>query len=261
MTEMQPTEMVKDHATDGPERLDRHLVAIGAFPTRSRAADAIARGTVFINGRKALKAGEMVAKGASVTIEDPARDYVSRAALKLVAGLDLAGIDPKGRQAIDLGSSTGGFSEVLLRRGAARVIGVEVGHGQLAEPLKGNTRLTNLEGLNARDLALHHLDGAVITLVVSDVSFISLKLAAPPALALAEPGAECLLLVKPQFEAGRAHVGKGGLVDPAIAETTAQALRDWLDTEPGWRATGLWPSPIAGGDGNTEYLLAGRKDR
>ncbi|CUW44008.1 hemolysin A [Brucella vulpis] len=150
----------------------------------------------------------------------------------------------------------------MLERSAHHVIAIDVGHDQLHESLRHDPRVTSKEGVNARALEFAHLDTRAVDCVVSDVSFISLRLALPPALALAEKGAICALLVKPQFEAGREAIGKGGILrDPAYGERMAQELKSWLETQPGWRAIGLCPSPIEGGDGNREYLLAGKKDR
>ena len=248
-------------ATSARQRLDALLVARGLFASRSRAADAVRRGTVSIDGAAVSKPGQSVAAGVAVVVADPARGYVSRAALKLTAGLDRFGFDVRGRQALDVGASTGGFTQVLLERGAAHVTALDVGHGQLHASLAADPRVTSIEGLNARDLTAADLGGRLPDLVVCDVSFISLKLALPPALALAAPGAAAVLLVKPQFEAGRQAIGKGGLLrDPAEAERVAEDLRCWLDGLPGWRALGLWPSPIEGGDGNREFLLGGVKD-
>jgi 23S rRNA (cytidine1920-2'-O)/16S rRNA (cytidine1409-2'-O)-methyltransferase len=241
-------------------RLDDLLVRRGDFATRSRARDAILRGAVRIDGRAAAKPGQSVAEDAAILVADPARGYVSRAALKLVAALDRFGFDPAGCQALDIGASTGGFTQVLLERGAGHVTAVDVGHGQLDATLAADPRVTLIEGLNARDLEPAHLP-APPDFLVADVSFISLKLALPRPLALATAGARGVFLVKPQFEVGRDAIGKGGLLrDPADAERVAEALRDWLDTVPGWRALGLCPSPIEGGDGNREFLLAGVKD-
>jgi len=165
--------------------------------------------------------------------------------------------------AADIGASTGGFTQVLLERGAKQVVAVDVGHGQMAASLRADSRVRLFEGLNARALsAAQFTEGGVFTppdLIVSDVSFISLKLALPPVLALAAQGAQAALLVKPQFEAGREHIGKGGLVAPDVAQAAAQDLYDWLNAQPGWRARGLLPSPIKGGDGNQEFLLGGDK--
>ncbi len=244
------------------QRLDEALVAQGHYVTRSRARDAILRGTVSIDGITAEKPGQSVFEHSVIRIADPAQSYVSRAALKLVAGLDHFGFSPDGRTAIDIGASTGGFVEILLQRGAYRVFGIDVGHDQLHPKLLADPRVTNLEGLNARELDPAHLEGSAIECVTSDVSFISLKLAVPPALELAALNAWCLLLVKPQFEAGRDAIGKGGVLrDRALGLTIAEDLRLWLDNFPHWRAIGLCNSPIDGADGNQEFLLAGVKDR
>ncbi|MET1414109.1 TlyA family RNA methyltransferase [Roseibium sp. HPY-6] len=241
------------------KRLDQHLVDSGHFASRARARDAILRGTVRLDGALCRKPAQKVLGDASVEVDDPASKYVSRAALKLVEGLDRFGVDPKGRICLDVGASTGGFTQVLLERNAAKVHAIDVGHDQLREELRDHLRVVAQDGLNARDLKSRHLDGDSPDLIVSDVSFISLKLALPPALDLAAPGAECVLLVKPQFEAGREKVGKGGLVDPVTAEETANDLQTWLSTYPDWMAGDLVPSPVKGGDGNAEWLLYGRK--
>ncbi|UWL60159.1 TlyA family RNA methyltransferase [Brucella pseudintermedia] len=249
-------------AGDKNLRLDQLLVELELFATRSRARDAIQRGTVKVDGKPVTKPGQTVPRAAKISVDDPASAYVSRAALKLIAALDHFDLDVKGRTALDIGASTGGFTQVLLERGAAHVLAIDVGHDQLHETLRADPRVTNKEGLNARALELSHLDGREIDCVVSDVSFISLKLALPPALAFAQKGAICALLVKPQFEAGREAIGKGGILrDPKDGERIAEELRSWLETQAGWRALGLCPSPIEGGDGNREYLLAGKKDR
>ena len=243
-------------------RLDELLVRRGHFSTRSRARDAIARGAVTLDGRKAAKPGQPTRADAEIAVDDPAQRYVSRAALKLLAGLDAFGFGPQGALALDLGASTGGFTQVLLERGAAHVVALDVGHGQLDAALAADPRVTMLEKLNARDLTLAHLGGRRPQFLVCDVSFISLKLALPPALDLAAPGARCVLLVKPQFEAGRDAIGKGGLLrDPAEGQRIAADLAAWLAERPGWRALGTVPSPIEGGDGNREFLLGGIKDR
>jgi 23S rRNA (cytidine1920-2'-O)/16S rRNA (cytidine1409-2'-O)-methyltransferase len=242
-------------------RLDDLLVRRGFFDSRSRARDAILRGTVTVDGTRADKPGRAVADGASIAVADPSRRYVSRAALKLVHGLDHFGLDPAGRLALDVGASTGGFTQVLLERGVRQVIAVDVGHGQMRPELAADPRVTNIEGLNARDMALDDLGGEAPGIVVSDVSFISLRLALPPALAFAAKDAFGIFLVKPQFEAGREQVGKGGIVDPALGGEIADEMAAWLGEQPGWRVLGVTASPIEGGDGNREFLLGGVKDR
>lgn len=243
-----------------PQRLDQLLVALDLFASRSRARDAIQRGTVKVDGKVVTKPSLVFAATHQFTIDDPAQDYVSRAALKLVAGLDHFGLSPEGCDCLDVGASTGGFTEVLLKRGAAHVVSVDVGHGQFHPRLAADPRVTNIEGLNARYMEAEDIDDRPIDFVVSDVSFISLKLALVPALELAEPGAHCLLLVKPQFEAGREAISKAGLLkEPETAPLVAAELERWLTEDMGWTSLGLIPSPISGGDGNEEFLLAGVK--
>ncbi|NTF86316.1 TlyA family RNA methyltransferase [Agrobacterium rhizogenes] len=242
-----------------PQRLDQLLVALSLFASRSRARDAIQRGTVTVGGTVVTKPGSLFTEDVEIAINDPAQDYVSRAALKLVAALDHFELDPKGQHCLDVGASTGGFTEVLLLRGAEHVTAIDVGHGQMHPRISADPRVTSMEGLNARNLTAEDI-GKPFTFLVSDVSFISLKLAVAPALELAEPGSSAALLVKPQFEAGRDAVGKAGLLkDPSSAPDVAAELERWLVEDMGWRSLGLIPSPIAGGDGNNEFLLAGIK--
>ena len=242
-----------------PQRLDQLLVTLSLFASRSRARDAIQRGTVTVDGKVVTKPGALFSGNAQIAIDDPAQDYVSRAALKLVAALDHFGFDPAAEHCLDVGASTGGFTEVLLQRGAAHITAIDVGHGQMHPRIAADPRVTNIEGLNARNLTAADV-GAPITFIVSDVSFISLKLALAPALALAEPGARAILLVKPQFEAGRDAIAKSGLLkDPDSAPSVAHELERWLSEDMGWQSHGIIPSPIAGGDGNQEFLLAGTK--
>lgn len=243
------------------KRLDILLVEKNFFTTRSRARDAIMRQTVKVNGEIVCKAGQTFFENAEIIVCDPAQHYVSRAALKLITALDAFPIVTDKVTAIDVGASTGGFTQVLLERGAAHVIAVDVGHHQFDKRLLGNCAITLLEGLNVRDFQQEHLGGREIDLIVSDVSFISLKLALPRVLSLAKKGTQAVLLVKPQFEVGRKHLGKGGILDPSRAKETAEELFVWLNTQTGWCAKDLLPSPITGGDGNVEYLLFGEKQQ
>ena len=241
-------------------RLDQLLLNAGLVASRSRARDPITRGTERDNCRVVTKPSSSFPLSAVIEIDDPAQAYVSRAALKLKAALEAFGLDPAGLDCLDIGASTGGFTEILLERGASHVVAVDVGHDQLHPRLEADDRVTSHEGLNARVLDADHLDDRAIGAVVSDVSFISLKLALPPALTLAEPGAFCVLLVKPQFEAGREAISKAGLLkDPDSAPAVAAELERWLVEDMGWQSLGLISSPITGGDGNVEYLLGGRK--
>lgn len=239
-------------------RLDEVLVRRGLAPSRARARDAILRGRVSVDGRPAAKPGSAVPDDAAIDVDDPALEWVSRAALKLVSGLDTFAFDVAGKTCLDIGASTGGFTQVLLARGAARIHAIDVGHGQLAPEVAEDPRVVSHEGVNARALTAADIADP-IAVVVCDVSFISLRLALPPALALAEPGAMLVALVKPQFEVGREALGKGGIVrDPAEGERVAHAIADWLAAQ-GWTVLGRIASPIAGGDGNREFLLGARK--
>jgi 23S rRNA (cytidine1920-2'-O)/16S rRNA (cytidine1409-2'-O)-methyltransferase len=247
--------------TAAKRRLDEELVERGLFPSRARARDAILRGTIRLNDALSTKPSQRVAETDAITVSDAGTAYVSRAALKLVAGLHAYEFDVAGKIALDIGASTGGFTQVLLERGAAKVHAIDVGHGQLNPLLAGDPRVASSEGLNARQLTIDHLGGERPQVVVCDASFISLKLVLPPALDLAAPGAVGVFLIKPQFEAGRDAVGKNGVLkNPHHAWTVALQLFDWLNTQPGWRALEIIASPITGGDGNQEYLLGGVKD-
>ena len=242
-------------------RLDEELVARGLVATRSRARDLILRGLVTADGRVVGKPGQRVADDATLSLAGGAGDYVSRGAEKLIAALEAFGLGSTGKVCLDVGASTGGFTEVLLRRGAWKVYAVDVGHGQLHPRLSQDARCISLEGLDARAL-----DRTVISepleAIVSDVSFISLTLALPAALKLAAPGAWLAALIKPQFEAGRDAVGKGGIVrDAAKREAAVDRVRSWLAGQPGWRVLSVVPSPIEGGSGNIEYLIGAVHER
>lgn len=241
------------------QRLDLALVERGLAPTRARARDAVARGTVTVDGRVETRPAASVAADMVIALDDPAARWVSRAALKLVGALDGFALSPEGCRCLDVGASTGGFTQVLLDRGAAHVTAIDVGHGQLAELVAADPRVRSIEGLNARDLGPEHLDAAP-DFVVADVSFISLTLALPPALRLAAPGATGVFLVKPQFEVGRDGLGKGGIVrDETAALAAVDRIADLLVAE-GWRVVGRAEAAIAGGDGNREHVLAAVKD-
>jgi 23S rRNA (cytidine1920-2'-O)/16S rRNA (cytidine1409-2'-O)-methyltransferase len=239
-------------------RLDRILVERGLAVTRSRAADLIRLGAVSVEGRPALKPGALIEPGARLMVEAQASPFVSRGGLKLAAALDAFGLDPKGRVALDIGASTGGFTEALLERGAKRVFAVDVGRDQLHDKLREDRRVVVLEGTDARALDAAVIDGPVGA-IVADVSFISLTKALPEALKLAAPGAWLVALVKPQFEVGRDAVGKGGIVRDAQARARAVAeVRAFIDATPGWNVFAEMPSPIPGGSGNEEVLIGAR---
>ncbi len=234
-------------------RLDLEIEARGLLPSRARARDAILRGTVRVNGEPAAKPNKQVGPSDSIELDDPAARYVSRAALKLIAGLNAGNIDPAGRVCLDLGASTGGFTQVLLERGAARVYAVDVGHDQLHPSLAADPRVVSLEGVNGRDLTRDLIPGPV-DLIVSDVSFVSVLKVIDPALGLAAPGAEAVILFKPQFEVGREHVGRGGIVSDDAAGLAALDRLLAHFAARGWQHRLSLPSPIAGGDGNRETV-------
>jgi 23S rRNA (cytidine1920-2'-O)/16S rRNA (cytidine1409-2'-O)-methyltransferase len=239
-------------------RLDLLLVDRGLYATRARARDAIRRGTVWVDGRIAEKPGTLVASGAAIAVDDPAQGFVSRGALKIAHALDHFGLSPEGADCLDIGASTGGFTEVLLRRGARSVTAIDVGHGQFAAVLAENPRVTALSGINARDLTADHL-AIPPDFIVADVSFISLRLVLPPALELAQPRCTLVVLVKPQFELSPAALSRGGIVrDPAAQQEAVAAVRAVIETH-GFAVIGVVESPISGGDGNREFLLAGSR--
>jgi 23S rRNA (cytidine1920-2'-O)/16S rRNA (cytidine1409-2'-O)-methyltransferase len=240
------------------QRLDELLVQRGLYTSRSRARDAIARGTVNVDGVVAAKPAQNTGLDAQIEILDEARAYVSRSALKLKSGITFFNISVKGLNCLDIGASTGGFTQVLLEQGAAHVTAIDVGHGQFDQSLQANPKITSIEGLNARDLTAAHLKHK-LDLIVCDVSFISLKLALPAALALADSGTRLLALIKPQFEAGREAVGRGGIVsDPQEHERVCKEISEFLTAE-NWEVLGLTPSSMEGGDGNKEFLIAAVK--
>ncbi|MEM6534721.1 MAG: TlyA family RNA methyltransferase [Pseudomonadota bacterium] len=247
--------------SDRGDRADKVLVALGHFDSRASAQAAIAAGGVSVNGRVLRKASETIAAGAHIVAE-PAHPWVSRGGVKLAHALDLFKVDPVGRDCLDIGASTGGFSEVLLARGAAHVVAVDVGHGQISAKLAGEKRLISLEGRDARTLTQADLPTPP-QLVVCDASFISLQKLLGVPLSLAADGAALITLFKPQFEVGKAYVGKGGIVrDEQAAKHAEDRFCDWL-TDQGWAVHQRADSPIRGGDGNAERLIwaIGKNDR
>jgi 23S rRNA (cytidine1920-2'-O)/16S rRNA (cytidine1409-2'-O)-methyltransferase len=239
-------------------RADVFLVENGFARSRSEAQDAIRSGLVRADGVVIAKSSQTMPSGAVIEYEKP-HPFVSRGGIKLAAALDHFGLSLAGRVCLDLGASTGGFTEVLLQRGAARVYAVDVGHGQMDAELARDPRIVIRDGVNVRDLGREDFPDQ-ITAVTADLSFISLKLALPPALSLASWGTWAVLLVKPQFEVGRGAVGKGGIVrDQAAREAALAGIADFVAAQAGWHVQGHIESPIAGGDGNLEYLLAAVK--
>ena len=242
--------------SDEFDRADRVLVNKGIFDSRSSAQAAIAAGKVKVAGRGIKKPSEKIALDARIEAE-PEHPWVSRAGLKLAHALEVFEVDPSGLHCLDIGASTGGFTEVLLAHGAAQVVSVDVGRDQFHTRLRGHPQIRLLEATDARDLTAEQL-GAPPQLLVCDASFISLhKLLSVP-LALSAPQAQMIALFKPQFEVGREHVGKGGIVQNHQASSQAEArFITWLE-EQDWRVHARADSPIKGGDGNAERLIYAR---
>jgi 23S rRNA (cytidine1920-2'-O)/16S rRNA (cytidine1409-2'-O)-methyltransferase len=234
-------------------RIDQLLVARGLFDTRSRARAAIEAGRVKADGRVVAKPSEQIAEEAEIEAE-PAHRWVGRGALKLDHALTLWPVAVEGRVVLDVGASTGGFTEVCLDRGAAKVFAVDVGFGQMHDRVAADPRVVNLERTDARDLTRDLIPEAP-SLIVCDASFISLSKVLPAALDLAAPGADLVTLVKPQFEADGPGAGKKGVVkDPAAHAAAVERVRNWLEAL-GWAVQTTTESPITGGDGNVEFLL------
>jgi 23S rRNA (cytidine1920-2'-O)/16S rRNA (cytidine1409-2'-O)-methyltransferase len=240
-------------------RADQLLVSRGLAVSRTRAQALIMAGAVFSGEKKLAKAGDMLADDAPLEVRGKDHPWVSRGGIKLDHGLTHFGFDVTGAVALDVGSSTGGFTDVLLSRGAAKVYAVDVGTNQLAWKLRQDPRVVVHEQTNARGL-----DGSIIPepidIVVCDASFISLTKVLEAPLKLAKRSAKLVALIKPQFEAGRDEVGKGGVVrDPGIHERVCTRARAWVQSQ-GWTILGVTPSPITGPEGNVEFLLGARKD-
>lgn len=254
---------MSEKQTGNRDRLDRVMVLRGLVATRSRAQDLIRRGLVAVQGT--VETGPARAVGPEDTVALVAGDaragQVSRGSEKLTAALEAFGFDVAGRVALDIGASTGGFTQVLLGRNAAKVYAIDVGHAQLHPSLAGDPRVISREDCDARSLTAADVPEPV-TMIVVDVSFISLTKVLPAVLALAAPDAWLIALVKPQFEVGRAHVGKGGIVRDAEARQAAVArIEAFLTSQAGWHVSGTIQSPITGGSGNVEYLIgAVRRD-
>jgi 23S rRNA (cytidine1920-2'-O)/16S rRNA (cytidine1409-2'-O)-methyltransferase len=240
-------------------RADQLLVARGLAESRTRAQALILAGNVFAGDRRVNKAGDLLAGDVELTVKGRDHPWVSRGGIKLDHGLTHFGIDVAGAIALDVGSSTGGFSDVLLSRGAARVYAVDVGTNQLAWKLRSDPRVSVHEQTNARDLTKDIIAGP-IDMVVCDASFISLAKVLDAAVDLAETGARLVALVKPQFEAGREEVGKGGVVrDAAVHQRVCDDASAWVQSK-GWRVLGVETSPITGPEGNVEFLLGAVKE-
>ena len=240
----------------GKMRLDAVLLERGLAESRARASALVLAGKVFSRERRLDKPGHLVSPDIPLEVRGEPHPWVSRGGLKLAHGLDYFGLDVEGRTALDVGASAGGFTDVLLARGAKRVYAVDVGRGQLAWKLRNDARVVVLEGVNARYLSREQVPEA-IDLIVCDASFIGLATVLPAPLALAAPGAHLLALIKPQFEVGKGRVGKGGIVrDPKLHAEVRARIHDWLAARPGWEVLGICESPISGQDGNKEFLIA-----
>ncbi len=236
-------------------RIDQLLVARGLVESRAKAQALIMAGLVFVGERKVAKAGEAVAEDAALDVRGKDHPWVSRGGLKLEKGLDHFEVDPAGLVAMDVGSSTGGFTDVLLTRGAAKVYAVDVGTNQLAWKLRQDPRVVVLEKTNARHLTAEQVPENV-DIIVCDASFIGLAKVLETPLKFAAPGARLVALIKPQFEAGPAEVGKGGVVrEPAVHARVCAEVEAWLGALPGWRVLGITESPIKGPEGNIEFLI------
>lgn len=242
------------------KRVDQLLVERGLVESRSRAQALVMAGLVLSGGKRVDKPGQQMAEDAPLELKGQDHPWVSRGGLKLVEALDRFDIDPTGKIAVDVGASTGGFTDVLLTRGATKVYAVDVGHGQLAWKLRSDERVVVLERTNARYLTAEHLPESV-DMVVCDASFIGLETVLPTAMGFARPGAYLVALIKPQFEVGKGRVGKGGVVrEPELHTEVCERIQEWLSARPGWQVIGLCESPITGPEGNKEFLIVGRFD-
>ena len=235
-------------------------MALGLAESRARAQALILAGKVFSDTKRVEKAGDLLPDGAPLEVRGQDHPWVSRGGLKLAHALTHFGLNPEGRVCLDLGASTGGFTDVLLQHGAARVYAVDVGHGQLAWKLRQNPRVVVLEKTNAR-----YLDASAIPepigALVCDASFIGLRTILPAPLRLCAPGAFTVALIKPQFEAGPGQVGKGGVVrDAALHRSICAMIAEWWAALPGWQVLGITESPITGPEGNKEFLIAARHE-
>jgi len=241
-------------------RADTLLCMNNSVSSRERAQELIIRGQVFADGSPVTKPAKLLPVGVKLTVKDQKKNWVSRAGFKLLAGLDaFPSIKVKGSVALDLGASTGGFTDVLLAKGVKKVIAIDVGEGQLHPRLTDDPRVSVLDKTNARNLTKELL-GVVPTLIVCDVSFISLKKVLPAALKMAPPDAYLLALIKPQFEVGKGRVGKGGVIrNSQLHEEVTSQIEEWLIHVMKWRHIGTVESPIFGAKGNKEFLISGQK--
>lgn len=240
-------------------RLDQLLVERGLAESRTRAQALIMAGAVYSGEQRLNKPGHQVAPDIALTLRGKDHPWVSRGGLKLVQGLEHCNLNVEGWTAIDVGASTGGFTDVLLSHKAARVYAIDVGYGQLDSKLREDERVVVLERTNARHLSVEHVPDPV-DLVVCDASFIGLRTVLPAALALTKPDAHLVALIKPQFEVGKERVGKNGVVrDPDLHQEVCETITAWLGGLPNWTVLGVTESPITGPAGNKEFLIGGRR--
>jgi 23S rRNA (cytidine1920-2'-O)/16S rRNA (cytidine1409-2'-O)-methyltransferase len=241
------------------QRADVMLVSTGLVESRSKAQALIMAGLVYCGTVRVKKAGDMLPEDAALSVKGQDHPWVSRGGIKLAHGLAHFGFGPAGRVGLDVGASTGGFTDVLLTHGAKHVYAVDVGHGQLAWKLRSDPRVTVLEKTNARHLTAEQVPEPIGALVC-DASFIGLQTVLPAAMALCAPGAFAVALIKPQFEAGPEQVGKGGVVrDPAVHEAVCARIESWWSALPGWHVRGITASPITGPEGNVEFLIGAER--
>lgn len=240
-------------------RVDQMLVDRALVESRTKAQALIMAGLVFTNEKRVAKAGDQLPEDAPLDVRGQQHPWVSRGGCKLAHAIEHFGLSAQDRVCLDVGASTGGFTDVLLTNGAKSVFAVDVGHGQIAWKLRSDPRVTVLEKCNAR-----HLDSSIIpvtpSVIVCDASFIGLRTVLPAALSLAADDAWAVALIKPQFEAGRDQIGAKGVVrDPAVHESVCQTIEDWWRSLPGWEVLGIETSPITGPEGNKEFLIAARR--
>ncbi|HEY1856265.1 TlyA family RNA methyltransferase [Acidocella sp.] len=240
-------------------RADLMLVNSGLVESRAKAQALIMAGLVYSGTARVKKAGDLLPEDAALSVKGQDHPWVSRGGVKLAHGLTHFGFDATDRIGLDVGASTGGFTDVLLTHGAKHVYAVDVGHGQLAWKLRSDPRVTVLEKTNARHLTAEQIPESIGALVC-DASFIGLQTVLPAAMALCAPGAFAVALIKPQFEAGPEHVGKGGVVrDPEVHEAVCARIEAWWSSLPGWRVRGIATSPITGPEGNVEFLIGAER--
>ena len=240
-------------------RIDVRLVELGLADSRAKAQALVMAGNVYVGTRRIDKASQTVADGEEPTVKGKEHPWVSRGGMKLAHAIDEFNLDLSGKVVLDLGASTGGFTDVALHHGASRVYAVDVGHGQLAWKLREDDRVIVLEKTNARYLTAEQVP-ELVDVITCDASFIGLETILPASFDLAAEGAHLVALIKPQFEVGKGQVGKKGVVkDPALHQEVCNRIDAWLGAQPGWSVMGITESPITGPEGNKEFLIVGRR--